>query len=318
MRIAIIGTGGLGGYFGAQLAKAGEDVTFVARGEHLEAIRRHGLRIDSGHAPVLVHPADATDAIEEIGPVDLVLISVKLWDTDEVARRVGPQVSGGSTVLSLQNGVSKDHILRRYVPADSLIGGVSYISAVIASPGVVRHDGTLAKIVLGEFDGRRSARVVRIFQLFSNAGVDVELSSSISEDIWKKFVFLVALSSVTSATRQPVGVLRNRERTRKLLRDAMAEVVQVGRARGIRLPAEYADEQIEFVDTLPEPMTSSMLADLLRGNRLELPWLGESVTDMAGQLGVPTPVNELLAAVLDPYVNGDAPGPGAGWRAPTP
>jgi 2-dehydropantoate 2-reductase len=317
MRIAIIGTGGLGGYFGAQLAKAGEDVTFVARGEHLEAIRRHGLRIDSGHAPVLVHPANATDAIEEIGPVDLVLISVKLWDTDEIARRVGPHVSEDATVISLQNGVSKDNILRRYVPAEALIGGVSYISAAIASPGVVRHDGNLAKIVLGEFEGRRSARVVRIFELFSSAGVDVELSSSISEDIWKKFVFLVGLSSVTSATRQPVGRLRSRERTRKLLRDAMAEVVQVGRARGIRLPAEYADQQIAFVDTLPELMTSSMLTDLLRGNRLELPWLGESVTDMAGQLGVPTPVNELLAAVLDPYVNGDSPGAADGWRAPT-
>lgn len=306
MRIAIIGTGGVGGFIGAQVARVGGDVIFIARGEHLEAIRRDGLRIDSGHAPALIHPANATDAIEEIGPVDLALITVKLWDTDEIARRVGSQLSEGSTVLSLQNGVSKDHILRNHIPADALIGGVVYISAAIAAPGVVRHEGTLARIVLGEFDGRRSDRVLRILELFTNAGIDAELSTSISEDIWKKFVFLVGLSSVTSATRQPVGVLRSRVRTRKLMHEAMAEVVRVGRARGVRLPAGYADEQIAFVDTLPERMTSSMLTDLLRGERLELPWLGESVMDMAGQLGVPTPVNELLAAVLDPYVNGMA------------
>jgi 2-dehydropantoate 2-reductase len=305
MRIAIIGTGGVGGYFGAQLAARGEDVIFVARGEHLEAMQRGGLRVESEHAPAHIFPVNATDAIEEIGPVDLALVGVKLWDTDEVGRRLAPHLSRDSTVLSLQNGVSKDDILRGHLPASALIGGVCYISAAIASPGVIRHDGSLARVILGEFDGQRSDRAMRIFECFIRAGVDAQLSTSISEVIWEKFVFLVGLSSVTSATRQPVGILRRRERTRRLLRDTMAEVVRVGRARGIRLSAAFADQQIELIDTLPERMTSSMLNDLLRGARLELPWLGECVADMAHQLGVPTPVNELLAAVLDPYVAGE-------------
>jgi 2-dehydropantoate 2-reductase len=305
MRIAIIGTGGVGGYFGAQLAARGEDVIFVARGEHLEAMRRGGLRVESEHAPAHIFPVNATDVIGEIGPVDLALVGVKLWDTDEIGQRLAPHLEQGSTVLSLQNGVSKDDILRGRLPASALIGGVCYISAAIASPGVIRHDGSLARIVLGEFDGQRTDRATRIFESFIRAGVDAELSTSISEVIWEKFVFLVALSSVTTATRQPVGILRGRERTRRLMREAMAEVVRVGRARGVRLPAAYADQQIDFIDTLPERMSSSMLNDLLHGRRLELPWLGESVVDMAQKLGVPTPVNELLAAVLDPYVAGE-------------
>lgn len=305
MRIAIIGSGGVGGYFGAQLAASGEDVTFVARGAHLDAMRANGLRVESDHAPAHIFPVNVTDAIEEIGSVDLALIGVKLWDTDDVARRLAPHLAEGSSVLSLQNGVSKDDILRTHLPADAVIGGVCYISAAIASPGVIRHDGALARVVLGEFDGQRSDRVMRIFESFIQAGVDAVLSTSISEAIWEKFVFLVGLSSTTSATRQPIGVLRARERTRRLLRDAMAEVVRVGRARGVRIPAEYADQRLDFIDTLPEQMGSSMLTDLLRHQRLELPWLGESVIHMARQLDVPTPVNELLVAVLDPYVAGD-------------
>ena len=306
MRIAIIGAGGVGGFFGAQLAAHGQDVTFVARGEHLEAIRRAGLRVESESAPAHVFPVDVTDSIEDIGQVDLALIGVKLWDTDEIGRRLAGHLPPGAAVLSLQNGVSKDDILRVHLPADGLIGGVCYISATIASPGVIKHEGSLARIVLGEFDGRCRERTMRIFEAFTNAGVDAQLSNSISDVIWQKFVFLVALSSVTSATRQPVGVLRRRDRTRRLLHDSMEEAVRVARARGIRLPADFADEQLEFVDTLPERMTSSMMNDVLSGRRLELPWLGESVVEMARQLGVPTPVNELLAAVLDPYVDGTA------------
>ena len=297
MRIAIIGTGGVGGYFGAQLAASGEEVTFIARGRHLDAMRRHGLRVESQHAPAHILPVNATDVIEDVGPVNLALVAIKLWDTEEVGQRLARHLTPDSTVVSLQNGVSKDDILRAHIPSSALIGGVCYISASIGAPGVITHDGSLARIILGEFDGQRSTRAMRIFESFIKAGIDAELSTSISEVIWEKFVFLVALSSVTSATRQPVGTLRRRERTRQLLRDTMAEVVQVGRARGIRLPADYADQQIEFVDTLPERMSSSMLNDLLHGRRLELPWLGESVTDMARQLGIPAPVNEVLAAV---------------------
>ncbi|SFD00259.1 ketopantoate reductase [Nocardioides terrae] len=304
MRIGIIGAGGVGGYFGAQLAAHGQDVTFVARGRHLEAMRTTGLRIESESAPAHLFPVDVTDSVEELGDVDVAAIGVKLWDTDEIGRRLGPHLRPDATVLSLQNGVNKDDILRAYLPAQTLIGAVCYISAKIAAPGIIKHDGTLARMVLGEFDGRCTERTMRLFEAFIRAGVDAELSTSMSEVVWKKFVFLVGLSSVTSATRQPVGVLRRRERTRQLLHDAMDEVVRVARARGIRLPSDFAGRQMEFVDTLPPGMTSSMLNDLLHGQRLELPWLGQSVVAMARELGVPTPVNDLLAAVLDPYVEG--------------
>lgn len=304
MRIAIIGTGGVGGYFGAQLAASGEDVVFIARGEHLAAMRRNGLRVESAHAPAHIAPVNATASIEDIGPVDLALVGVKLWDTAQIAARLAPQLRPGATVLSLQNGVTKDEILAKSLPQTSLIGGVCYISAAIESPGVIRHDGALARVVLGEFNGRRTERAVRVVEAFTKAGVDTELSTTIRSTIWSKFVFLVGLSSVTAATRQPVGVLRRGEPTRRLLRDAMAECVRVGRACGVELPDSYADEQLAFIDTLPEQMGSSMLHDLLNGKRLELPWLGRSVVEKGRELGIPTPVNEVLTAVLDPYVTG--------------
>jgi 2-dehydropantoate 2-reductase len=304
MRIAVIGAGGVGGYLGAQLAASGQDVVFVARGEHLVAMQRRGLRIDSARAPEHLNPVQVTDSFADLGQIDLALIAVKLWDTNEVAQLITPCLAPDGVVLSLQNGVKKDEILRSHVQPDQLIGGVCYISAVIESPGVIRHEGLLARVILGEFDGSCSERVMRIFEALNGHAVDVELSSAISEAIWRKFVFLVGLSSVTSATRQSIGVLRERERSRELLHDVMSEVVRVARARGIRLAADFADQQLEFIDTLPERMGSSMLNDLMRGRRLELPWLGNSAVEMARALCMPTPANDVLAAVLDPYVDG--------------
>ena len=306
MRIAIIGAGGVGGYFGGQLAAHGQDVIFLARGEHLEAMRRTGLRIEGDSARRHLYPVTAMDYGEDIGTVDLAIVAVKLWDTEEVARRLGPHLRPDATVLSLQNGVTKDAILRSHLPPDALLGAVGHVSAKITSPGTIKLDGDLPKVVLGEFDGGCSDRVMRIFEIFTKAGVDAELSKSITEAIWQKFVFLAVLSSVTSATRQPVGVLRMREPTRHLLHDATEEIVRVARARGIRLPADFTQTQMRFVDTLPDRMASSMLTDLLRGRRLELPWLGQSVVDMAHQLGVPTPTHKFLCAVLNPYVDGEA------------
>jgi 2-dehydropantoate 2-reductase len=304
LKIVVVGAGGVGGYFGAQLAAAGHDVVFIARGRQLEALREHGLRVESDSAPQRLPEVRATDELTEVDHAELVLIAVKLWDTEDVVRRLAPLARGGAAVISLQNGVQKDDVLAAHLPAGSALGGACYISAAIEAPGVIRHNGALARIVFGEYDGERTARATQIYDAFTQAGIETELSDDITTVLWRKFVFLVGLSSVTSATRQPVGVLRANPRTRELLYEVMAEVSAVGRAQGAGLPADFAQQQLEFCDTLPPQMSSSMLTDLEHGHRLELPWLGAAVVEMGKRSGVATPYNAALAAALDPYVDG--------------
>jgi 2-dehydropantoate 2-reductase len=304
MRVVVVGAGGVGGYFGGQLAAAGNDVLFIARGQHLSAIADHGLRVASDFAPVSLSQVAATDDLAEVESADLVLVAVKLWETEAVAKQLVALARDGATVLSLQNGVQKDEVLQRYLPSSSILGGACYISAAIESPGVIRHHGRLARIVFGEYDGRRSERAVAIESALQEAGIDTELSNDIAGVLWRKFIFLVGLSSTTSAARQPVGVIRATPATRELMRQVMAEAAAVARARGVDVPQDYVDEQIAFTDTLPPEMSSSMLHDLTVGNRLELPWLGAAVVAMGEQAAVPTPYNRALAAVLEPYVSG--------------
>ncbi|MGN6252518.1 MAG: ketopantoate reductase family protein [Marmoricola sp.] len=304
MRIAVIGAGGVGGYFGGQLAAAGHDVTFIARGRQLEALRTHGLRVLSDHAPVHLDAVEVTDDLAATAGAEVVVIAVKLWETATIARELAAVGGATPAILSLQNGVKKDDELRAALPDAEIWGGLCYISAAIEAPGVIRHNGALARIVFGSYAGAGSERARDFEQALRDAGVEVEHSAEIEEALWRKFVFLVGLSSVTSVARQPIGVLRGHEASRRLLRDVMAEVVDVARLRGVLLPADYADEQVAFCDTLPAQMSSSMLHDLTHGQRLELPWLGGGVVTMGEQVGVPTPVNRALAAALAPYVEG--------------
>ncbi|WP_446666856.1 ketopantoate reductase family protein [Flexivirga sp. B27] len=307
MRIAVIGAGGVGGYFGAQLAAAGHEVIFVARGRQLAALRQDGLTVLSEHRPVRLPSVEATDAIREIGEVDLALVAVKLGETENIARELAQLPGAAPAVLSLQNGVQKDEILRGQLADAEILGGLCYIAAAIEEPGVIRHNGAMARVVFGAYDGRSTGSVPAIRQAFADADVEVEVSDDIEADLWRKFVFLVALSSVTSATRQPVGVLRAHEPTRRLLTEVMTEAVAVAHARDVRLPADYVDGQLAFIDTLPETMSSSMFHDLTHGNPLELPWLGGGVVAMGEAAGVPTPVTRVLAAVLAPYQAGGTP-----------
>ncbi len=296
----VVGAGGVGGYFGTRLAAAGHDVTFVARGRHLEAIREHGLVVRSPLGEFR-STAPAVAAVADAGPADLVLVAVKLWDTEDVAAQLKPAVAAGARVMSLQNGVAKDDVLRAHVPADAVLGGVCYISAVITEPGVVTHSGTMQKLVFGEFDGTPSATTDQLLAACADAGVDAAASPDIARVTWEKYVFLVGMSATTAATRQPVGVVRSNPRTRELLRDVMAEVVAVGRASGIDLADDFVDERLAFIDTLPAGMAASMHHDLLRGGRLELPWLSGGVAALGERLGVPTPRNRTVADVLAPY-----------------
>jgi 2-dehydropantoate 2-reductase len=304
MRIAVMGTGGVGGYFGARLARGGHDVAFVARGGQLEALRTGGLRVESPLGDLHLPDVTATDDPATLEPVDLVLFSVKLWDTEDAAERIRPLLGEETAVVSFQNGVVKDDILRRVLGPRHVLGGVCYIAATIDRPGVIRHSGTMQKLTFGEYDGTTSPRVERFRAACAESGVDAEVSDHIERTIWEKFVFLVALSGTTSLTRTPIGPIRGNATSRAFLRDVMDEVVQVARAQGVPLPSDYADDRLAFADGVPETMTSSMHHDLENGNPLEVPWLSGDVVDRGRALGVPTPANRAIADLLAVHAAG--------------
>lgn len=305
MKIAMMGSGGVGGFFGGRLAHAGYDVSFIARGKHLEAMRRHGLTIENEpQGDIRVPRVHATEHPASLGPVDLVILSVKLWDTEDAARAIAPIVGPDTGVLSLQNGVVKDDILRTAFGADRVMGGVGYVATHISKPGVIHQTGTMQRIVVGEYDGRKSERATFLHEALLKAGVKAELSDDIRRSIWEKYVFLVGLSGTTTATRTSLGPIRANPRSRAFLLDMMREVVAVGRALGVALPEDFADNRLAFADTLPADMTSSMHHDLERGNRLEVDWLSGGVVDMGAKAGVPTPANRAVQALLALHAQG--------------
>ncbi|KAF2775441.1 2-dehydropantoate 2-reductase [Streptomyces sp. OM5714] len=304
MRIAVIGAGGVGGYFGARLAAAGNEVTFVARGAHLAAVRRSGLVVHSPLGELRTSPDSVVGSISELGPTDLVLVAVKLWDTETVADQLRSSEARNAPVLSLQNGVHKDAVLRDRLTEEQVLGGVCFISAFIEEPGVVRHNSPLQKVVLGPYGPGPTETGRAVLAAFRDAGIDAEGSDDIERVIWEKFVFLVGLSATTATVRRPIGVVRAHERSRALLYDVMAETVAVARASGVRLDSDFAQDRLDFCDTLPAAMTSSMHNDLDKGNRLELPWLSGGVVELAGRLDVPVPRNRTVADILAPHVLG--------------
>jgi 2-dehydropantoate 2-reductase len=304
MRIVIMGAGGLGGYFGARLAAAGNDVAFVARGAHLAAIRQAGLRVTSALGDLHLRDVVATDDPSTLAPAEVVMIGVKLWDTEAAATAVKPLVRPGTAVVSFQNGVGKDDVLAGVLGREAIIGGVGQIGVVIASPGVIAHTGTMAKLIFGELDNHRSARVEAFHAACIAAGIDAEIAADIGLAIWQKFVFLVAMSGCTASMRSTIGPIRANPQARGFFLDVVREAVAVGRAMGVALPEDYAAQRMAFVDALPPQMTASMQGDLARGNRLELPWLSGAVVDLGEKLGVPTPFNRAVRDVLALYVNG--------------
>jgi 2-dehydropantoate 2-reductase len=306
MRITVMGTGGVGGYFGARLAKAGHDVTFVARGQQLAALRERGLRVESPRGDLHLREVKATDTPAGIDGADIVLFGVKLWDTAAAAEAIKPLIGPDTAVVSFQNSVVKDDILREALGAEHVIGGVCYIAATIAEPGVIRHTGQMQKLVFGEYDGTVSPRVAAFRDACVEAGIDVELSERIRQSIWAKFVFLVGLSGTTSTMRAPIGTIRSNARSRAFLHDVVDEVVQVARAEGVPLAADYAKDRLAFADQLPATMTSSMHNDLERGNRLEVAWLSGDVVARGARLGVATPCNRAIADILSVHSEGRA------------
>jgi 2-dehydropantoate 2-reductase len=305
MKIAMMGSGGVGGFFGGRLAHAGYDVSFIARGAHLAAMRERGLTIESqAHGDIRIPKVRATDEPASIGPVDLVIFSVKLWDTESAIRQMRPMLKAGTAVLSLQNGVIKDDILRRELGDAPVMGGVCYVATTIARPGVILQTGLMQRVVIGEYDGKPSERSRLLHEALLKAGVNAELSGDVRRAIWEKYAFLVGISATTAAMRTTIGPIRKNPRARAFLLEIFRETVAVGRAHGIALPLDYADDCLARADGLPEDMAASMAHDLQRGNRLEVEWLSGGVAQLGEAAGVPTPANRAVWDILALYAQG--------------
>src|SRR5450759_1163679 len=304
MKIAVMGSGGVGGYFGARLAQAGCDVAFIARGAHFAAMREDGLKVESQLGDIRLLKVRVTDDPSTLEPVDLVLFSVKLWDTEAAAASIAPLIGPDTGIVSFQNGVQKDDILRRMFGDKAVMGGVGYIATKIGRPGVIKHTGAMQRLVFGEYDGRRSARAEALLDACKRGGINAELSGDIRREIWEKFVFLVGLSATTTTMRLPIGPIRANAQTRAFLFDIMQEVVAVGRAHSVALAADYAEKRLAFCDGLPADMTSSMHHDLEGGKPLELAWLSGGVVELGKAAGVPTPANRAVNDILALHVLG--------------
>jgi 2-dehydropantoate 2-reductase len=303
MKIAAIGTGGVGGYFGARLQQAGEDVAFLARGKHLAAIRQNGLTLESplGGAKLKVKVYERPD---EIGPVDVVMFAVKLWDTQAAAESIKPLLASGGVVIPFQNGVESIEALRKVLGTRSVMGGAAYIASRISAPGVIEHIGQMQRLQFGALLPEQRPVCERFLQACKKAGINAELSDDVERSIWEKFVFLVAVSSATAVSRSPLGVVRGDPDLRRLFEQAMRETWTLGRARGVRLADDFIEARMKFMETLPHEMKASMAHDLEAGGKLEAPWLCGAVARMAGEAGIEAPVNATVFAALKPYING--------------
>jgi len=304
MKIAVIGAGGVGGAFGAALAKAGADVTFVARGAHLAAMQKNGLRITGGRGETHILPTQATDRPEALGPVDYVLFCVKLWDVESAGEAIRPLVGPNTAVIPFQNGIDAHERLQAILGPRAVMGGVAQISATITEPGVVRQTGTFMRLVFGEIDGGHSARGAAFLDLCKKAGFDATHSERILTDLWLKFILLATNSGMTAATRLPFGKLRDDPDILSLFEAGFAEAAALGRAKGVVLPDDVVAKCIAATKAFPVDMMASMAHDLIRAGRIELPWLSGKVVALGKELGIPTPVHATLFGVLKPYVLG--------------
>jgi len=306
MRIAVVGAGGVGGGFGAALAKAGGDVTFIARGAHLAAMKSAGLKVGGPRGDIHLVPTQATDNPASLGTVDMVLFCVKLWDVESAGEKIKPLVGAGTAVIPLQNGVDAHERLIPILGKNAVMGGVAQISASIVAPGVIAQVGTFMRMVFGELDGRRSQRGEDFLALCLKAGFEATLSEQILTDLWMKFILLASNAGMMALSRQPIGALRDDPDLRPIFVAAYQETIDVGRARGVALPADALERIVELTRHFPPAMKASMALDLDRGNRLEVPWLSGKVAELGRQLGIPTPTHNMVYAMLKPYVKGAA------------
>lgn len=300
MRIVIFGTGGVGGYFGGRLAQAGEDVTFIARGEHLRAIRANGLRVDSSLGDFVINPAQATDNVRDVGEADLVILGVKAWQVPDAARAIRPIAGTTTTVVPLQNGVEAVPQLVAELGPENVIGGLCRIVSYVVAPGHIRHAGFTPTIIIGELDNRRSERIETIAQVFRHAGLDTTVASDIQVALWTKFLFIASFSGVGAMADAPAGVLRSDPTWRAHMLNAMEEIYALAHAQGVKLPSDSVAKVMAAVDGLPEDATSSMQRDIAAGKPSELDSQNGAVVRMARDAGLDAPTHTLIYETLRP------------------
>ncbi len=300
MRIVVMGTGGTGGYYGGLLSKQGNDVTFVARGEHLAAIQRTGLQIKSIHGDFTISPAKATDDPSKLPTPDLILFCTKTYSTDEAAPKIKPIVGKDTTVLSLQNGIDAAERIGRVVGMEHMVGGTTWISSAVAAPGVIKQVSDFRRVVIGELDGSQTPRIQSIYQVFKDTGIQAELSDNILKVLWAKFVFISSASAFGSLTRLPMAKYRDVPETRQQIVRLMREVEAIARRQGVDLDADVVERSLAFIDNAGPAIKASMQLDVETGHRSEI----DSMIGVIGRKGressVETPLADTLYALLLP------------------
>jgi 2-dehydropantoate 2-reductase len=304
MKIAVMGSGGVGGYFGARLAAAGNDVTFVARGTHLEAMRRSGLRLDSELGALHLHPARVVADAREIAAADVILFAVKMRDTEAAARSLASLVAKGAAVVTFQNGVESAERVGKVLGAGNVVPGVARIGAHISEPGVIKQTGRFCSLEFAEADGKASARTAALLEACEGAGLDATIPKSIGREVWMKFGMLAPLSAMTALTRGPIGPVRANPKSRALLQAAVQETVAVGVALNAGLKPGDTDDLMRLLDSFPASLMASMAHDLVVGKPIELDGLSGAVARLGKACGVPTPTHTFVAQALAPFVDG--------------
>jgi 2-dehydropantoate 2-reductase len=301
MKFAIFAAGGVGGYFGGRLAQAEHDVTFIARGEHLEAIRETGLRVDSIDGDFVIQPAKATDDPDSVGAVDVLLVAVKAWQMEEAIEQMKFLVGTTTVIIPLLNGVEAPEQLSAAFGSECVLGGLCRISSFVAEPGRIQHVGMKPYIAFGELDNEKSERVSALQKIFAEIpDIVADVPDDIHVAMWEKFIFICALSGVGAVTRQVVGVYRDIPETRAMLYLALKEAFKVGKKRGVALPKNFADVMLDRIDNLPDEMLASMQKDVMDGRPSELESQNGAVVRMGRELGLPTPTHDFIYASLLP------------------
>jgi 2-dehydropantoate 2-reductase len=300
MKIAVFGAGAVGGYFGGRLAQAGEQVVFIARGKHLQALRKYGLKVNSIKGDFIIQPVQATDNPADIGVVDVVIVGVKAWQVPEVAEAMGPMVGPQTFVVPLQNGIEAPGQLAEVLGSEHVLGGLCGLISFLVEPGHIQHAGIEPFVNFGELDNRLSDRTDRLRRTFARAGVTAEVPPNIQVAMWRKFLFIVSTSGMGAVTRSPMGVFRSLPQTRNMLEQVMQEVFDVAEARHIDLPKDIVTTTLAFIDGLPADGTASMQRDIMEGRPSELESQNGAVVRLGQEVNVATPFNAFIYHSLLP------------------
>jgi 2-dehydropantoate 2-reductase len=298
MRIAAMAAGAVGGYFGGRMAAAGHDVSFIARRAHLDAIRKDGLKIESVHGDLLLKNITATDDPAKVGPVDVVLFAVKLWDTEKAAEMARPLVGPDTRIITLQNGVDSFERVSPILGADKTVAGTAYIATVLGGPGIVRHTSKFATMRCGRIDQKPDAKLQAFVDAAKAANIDIQPQEDMNRERWQKFIFLSSMAGINCATRLEIGKVLADPDTRAYYKKLMEECLAVGQKAGANVPSSWVEDRMSFSDNAPPGMKASMLHDLEAGNRLELDWLTGKVVALGKQHGVPTPASEAVYTMI--------------------